>query len=66
MIHVSKVKKVFHDSGVQISTNAINLIRDDFNRNVRRMANRCSDGNVKRLTNDTYHIALGHLDNYLK
>ena len=61
MIQVTKVKKIFHDNGVQISAHAVNMIREDFNRHIRRMAERCKDGNVKRLTDSTYHIAKGPL-----
>ena len=61
MIQVTKVKKKFHDNGLQITTTAINMIRDDFNRKLDRMINRCKDGNVKRLTDKTYHISLGVL-----
>ena len=63
MIHVSKVKKIFHDNGIQVSAQSINMIREDFNRHIRRMAERCNDGNVKRLTDNTYHIAKGPLWN---
>ena len=59
MIQVTKVKKKFHDNGLQITTTAINMIRDDFNRKMDRMINRCKDGNVKRLTDKTYHISIG-------
>ena len=66
MIQVTKVKKVFHDNGVQVSAQAINMIRDDFNRHIRRMSDRCKDSNVKRLTNSTYHLAIGNLSHYIK
>ena len=66
MIHASKVKKTFNDSGVQLSTESLNMIRDDFNRKIRRMAERCKDGNVKRLTDKTFFIAMGNLGEYLK
>ena len=61
MIQVTNVKKKFHDNGLQITTTAINMIRDDFNRKLDRMINRCKDGNVKRLSDKTYHISLGVL-----
>ena len=61
MIIVTKVKKKFHDNGLQITTTAINMIRDDFNRKIDRMIRRCNDGNVKRLSDKTYHISLGVL-----
>jgi len=61
MIIVTKVKKKFHENGLQITTTAINMIRDDFNRKIDRMIRRCNDGNVKRLSDKTYHISLGVL-----
>ncbi len=66
MIQVSKIKKMFNENGVQISADSMNMIRLDFNRHIRRMAERCKDGNVKRLTHRTYHIAMGNLGEYLK
>ena len=61
MIQVTNVKKKFHDNGLQITTTAINMIREDFNRKIDRMIHRCKDGNVKRLSDKTYHISLGVL-----
>ena len=61
MIQVTNVKKKFHDNGLQITTTAINMIRDDFNRKIDLMISRCKDGNVKRLSDKTYHISLGVL-----
>ena len=64
MIQVTKVKKIFHDNNVQLSVQAINMIKEDIDRKLRKMAERCKDGNVKRLTPQTYHIALGQYDKY--
>ena len=61
MIHASKVKKIFNENGIQVPTLTMNMIREDFNRHIRRMAERCKEGNVKRLTDKTYFIALGNL-----
>ena len=66
MIQVTKVKKVFHDAGVQLSANAIDFIKDDISRHIRLMAKRCKNGNVKRLTTSTYYIAMGRYEQYLK
>ena len=66
MIQITKVKKVFHDRGIQMSTDAINLIRHDIDKQIRQMADRCRDGNVKRLTIATYNIAIGKYTTYLK
>ena len=66
MIQVTKVKKVFHDAGIQLSANAIDIIKDDISRQIRLMAIRCKNGNVKRLSTSTYHIAMGRYEQYLK
>ena len=52
--------------GVQLSAESLNMIRDDFSRHIKKMVIRCRDGNVRRLTPETYHIALGNLGEYLK
>ena len=66
MIQITKVKKAFHDAGIQVSTDAINLIRHDIDKQIRQMADRCKDGNVKRLTVSTYNIAICKYTTYLK
>ena len=65
MVQVSKVKKVFNDEGIQMSAEGMNMIREDFMRHIRLMAKRCKEGNVKRLSPDKYHLALGKYENYL-
>ena len=65
MIQVTKVKKIFHDNNVQLSVQAINMIKEDIDRKLRKMAERCKEGNVKSLTPETYHIALGNYKEYL-
>ena len=66
MIQITKVKKIFHNAGVQLSADAVNLIRHDIDKQIRQMAQRCRDGNVKRLTVSTYNIAIGKYTTYLK
>ena len=66
MIQITKLKKIFHDAGVQLSADAVNLIRHDIDKQIRQMAQRCRDGNVKRLTVSTYNIAIGKYTTYLK
>ena len=56
-----EIKNVFREHKVQLGTDALVLIEEDIKRNVRKMAKRCKDGNVKRLTSDLYFIALGNL-----
>ena len=66
MIQITKLKKIFHDAGVQLSADAVNLIRHDIDKQIRQMAKRCKDGNVKRLTVSTYNIAIGQYSTYLR
>jgi hypothetical protein len=66
MVQTSKVKKTFNAMGVQLSAESLNMIRDDFSRHIKKMVIRCRDGNVRRLTPETYHIALGNLGEYLR
>ena len=66
MINITKVKKVFHDVGVQISIGALDIMKHDIDKQIKSMAKRCKSGNIKRLTTSTYHIAIGNLNQYLK
>ena len=66
MINITKVKKVFHDVGVQISADALDIMKHDIDKQIKSMAKRCKSGNIKRLTTSTYHIAIGNLSQYLK
>lgn len=52
MIQSTKLKKIFHEHGVQISTDTVNMIDDHVRRMVVRWAKKCNAGNVKRLTSD--------------
>ena len=56
-----EIRGVFKEHKVQLGADALTLIEEEFQRKVRTMARRCSDGNVKRLTSDTYFIALGKI-----
>ena len=66
MINITKVKKVFHDVGVQISADALDIMKHDIDKQIKSMAKRCKNGNVKRLSISTYHIAMGRYEQYLK
>ena len=56
MIQVSKVKKVFHNNGLQVSATAVNMIRDEFNRHINRMIDNLKENNSKRLTDKNYYL----------
>lgn len=66
MVQVTKLKKVFHDEKLQISTDAVNMMDDEINRLIRKWVINTKDGNVKRVTPETIHIAFGRLGRYLR
>jgi hypothetical protein len=53
------IKKEFKNAGVQIGGGAMDSIEYELNCFVRRMARRCSEGNLKRLTPELMWCALG-------
>jgi len=57
-----EIKDIFHRNNVQLSPGAYLMLEDDIRRKVRMMAKRCKNGNVKRLTEDLYYIAIGKLN----
>ena len=59
MIQVTKAKKVFSRTGVQINADALNLIDEHVARLINDYAIRCKEGNVKRLTAELFWVALG-------
>ena len=58
---ITKVKRHFHRYGVQLSAEMIKILDDHFAREIDKMAKRCKEGNIKRLTPDIFWVALGHL-----
>ncbi len=56
-----EIRTIFHQNNVQLSPTALRLIEDDIRRQIVRMASRCKAGNVKRLTDELYFIAIGKL-----
>ena len=55
----TRKKKEFKNAGVQIGGGAMDSIEYELNCFVRRMAKRCSEGNLKRLTPELMWCALG-------
>jgi hypothetical protein len=56
------MRKVFHDQGVQINVEALNVLDDHVNRMVTSWAIRCKMECVKRLTPDLVWVPLGRLN----
>lgn len=65
MIQKTKLKKAFNSVGVQVNTNALNLLEDEIKRTVVRWVQRTKDGKVKRLTEDLVWIPLGKIRDIL-
>ena len=61
MIQKTKLKKIFHEYNLQITTEAVNVIDEEVRRTLTRMAIRCQHGNVKRLTPELMWVALGNI-----
>ena len=58
-LYVKKLKETFHNLGIQLPTDTVNLIDDHIDRAIYKMAIRCKHGNVKRLTPELFWVALG-------
>jgi len=57
----SKIGGIFRELKIQVSGDSYNLIEDHLKREVGRMALRCKNGNLKRLTPELFYVALGNL-----
>ena len=64
MIKVGKLKTAFHDAGLQLPTESVNILNDEMNRIVQRWIDNTKRGNVKRLKPDLIWIALNRFDNH--
>tara|TARA_R100000458_G_C8277269_1_gene252769 strand:- start:3494 stop:3709 length:216 start_codon:yes stop_codon:yes gene_type:complete len=58
----SYIKNAFKTSGIQLPADTIDMIIDHCKYEVGKMTIRCKKGNVKRLTPELFHIALGRHD----
>ena len=62
MIQKTKLKSEFNKAGLQITSEAVELLDDEINRTVKKMVNRVKEGNVKRLPANLIWVALGKLN----
>jgi len=63
MIQKTKLRKVFNNAGLQITSEAVDLLDDHFRRQAINMARRVQEGNVKRLTATLIWVAIGNWNN---
>ena len=59
---VNKLRRQFKRNSVQLSAEMINILDDHFSREIEKMAIRCNEGNVRRLTPELFWVALGRLN----
>jgi len=63
MIQKTKLKREFNKAGLQITSEAVDLLDDHIHRQVTKMVSRVIEGNVKRLTGTLIWVALGNWNN---
>jgi len=56
---ITNIKKIFSEAGVQLGTQSINMIEKEMVFLAERMAKRCVQGNLKRLTPELFWVAMG-------
>lgn len=59
-----EIKSIFHQQKVQVNPEAMVMIEDHLRREVTKMAERCKQGNYKRLTPESFWVALGNWGNF--
>ena len=57
-LYVKKTKDIFHGENGQLSAEMMNMLDEHISRSLTKMAKRCKEGNVKRLTPDLFWVAL--------
>ena len=57
----AQIKLIFKEHGVQLGAGAIDQVQYELKCVVNRMANRCKEGDLKRLTPELMYIAMGRL-----
>ena len=57
------IKQAFSHHEVQLGNGAMDMIEHELKLQVSRMARRCKEGNLKRLTPELFWVALGRMNN---
>ena len=56
----TNIKKIFSEQGIQLGAGSLDMIEKEMVFFAQRMAKRCSDGNLKRLTPELFWVAMGN------
>ncbi len=62
MVNMSKMKKAFHNEGIQVTTDTMNMLREEVNKTILKWVSNTKNGNVKRLTPSLIWVALHRFD----
>ena len=62
MVNMSKMKKAFHNENIQITTKAMNMLRNEINKTINRWVDNTKNPNVKRLKTENIWIALNKFE----
>ena len=57
----AEIKAAFKAEGVQLGKGSMEQVMYELNWVVKRMAKRCNEGNLKRLTPELMYVAMGKL-----
>ena len=55
----TNIKKIFRNKGIQLGAGTLNMIEKEMVFFAQRMAKRCVEGNLKRLTPELFWVAMG-------
>ena len=55
----TNIKKIFSEKGIQLGAGTLNMIEKGMVFFAQRMAKRCVEGNLKRLTPELFWVAMG-------
>jgi hypothetical protein len=55
----TNIKRIFSDKSIQLGAGALDMIEKEMVFFAQRMAKRCVDGNLKRLTPELFWVAMG-------
>ena len=59
------IKQAFSHDGIQLGDGSMDMIEHELKLQISKMARRCQNGNVKRLTPELFWVALGRTNNEL-
>jgi len=62
-INQTIIRKAFSKEGIQLGVGSMDMINRELLEQTRKMAKRCNEGNLKRLTPELFYVAVGNYSN---